>query len=372
MTEAANKIRVCFIAPKAYPIFNPQVEKVFGGAEVDLYLLATELAKDGNYQVSFVVADYGQPDGEMREDVRLVKSLAWGQNALVGGIKVWRAMKRADADIYVHEACSLGTTLAAAFCRLYGRKFVYRTAHTNETDGTYFRKHPVRQYFVRWAFLRADALITQNEKDVEDALRTIGRKPCVIRNACRLSDATGDNKQGFLWAARSLPIKRPELFLELAKAFPDTSFTMICPQGSGDRRYDELVQAAGQIGNLHFIQQVPFQEIDRYFERAAVFVSTSDAEGFPNTFVQACKSATPILSLRVNPDGFLDAYDCGRCADGDWERFCRMARELYDTPMGRELGLNGKSYIRRFHDINDIIQTYKQIFIGLLGKVNSR
>lgn len=35
--------KVCFIAPKAYPLFNPDVKKVFGGAEVDLYFLATVL-----------------------------------------------------------------------------------------------------------------------------------------------------------------------------------------------------------------------------------------------------------------------------------------------------------------------------------------
>ena len=39
-------IKVCFIAPKAYPIFNPAIREVFGGAQLDLYLLATELAKE--------------------------------------------------------------------------------------------------------------------------------------------------------------------------------------------------------------------------------------------------------------------------------------------------------------------------------------
>ena len=33
-------------SPKAYPLFNRQVEAYFGGAEVDLYFLATELAKE--------------------------------------------------------------------------------------------------------------------------------------------------------------------------------------------------------------------------------------------------------------------------------------------------------------------------------------
>ena len=53
-------IRVCFVVLKAYPLFNPKVEKIFGGAEVDAYFLATELAKNRDFKVSLVVGEYGQ------------------------------------------------------------------------------------------------------------------------------------------------------------------------------------------------------------------------------------------------------------------------------------------------------------------------
>jgi len=368
VSEQSKKIRVCFIAPKAYPIFSPVVEKVFGGAEVDLYLLATELAKDERYEVSFVVGDYGQKDGEVREGVRLYKSVKTDRFMLLEGAKVWRALRRADADIYMHEACSLGTTLAAIFCRRFGREVVYRTASSREVDGGYFRHKPFRGMFVKWAFGAANVMIVQNDQDAENAMRTIGREVSVIRNICRVSSEGLGKKEGILWAGRSLRVKRPDLFLELARAFPDRRFVMICQQGSGDASYEQLVKEAGRIGNLTFIRRVPYQEIDRYFERAAVFVNTSDSEGFPNTFVQAAKSGTPILSLRVNPDGFLDAQHCGRCADGDWERFCDLLRELADTPLGAELGRNGQDYIRYYHDIETIIRQYKEMFAGLMEK----
>ena len=77
---------------------------------------------------------------------------------------------------------------------------------------------------------------------------------------------------------------------------------------------------------------------------------------------------TANISLRVNPDGFLDAQHCGRCADGDWERFCDLLRELADTPLGAELGRNGQDYIRYYHDIETIIRQYKEMFAGLMEK----
>ena len=63
------KIRVCFISPKVYPIFNRSMSHVFGGAEVDLYMLSTELAKDDHFSVSVIAGDYGQDDIETIENV---------------------------------------------------------------------------------------------------------------------------------------------------------------------------------------------------------------------------------------------------------------------------------------------------------------
>ena len=71
--EAVQPIRVCFIILRAYTLFNPDVKDVIGGAEVDLYLLATELAKDKKFEVRFVVGDYGQKQIEVRENVTIIK-----------------------------------------------------------------------------------------------------------------------------------------------------------------------------------------------------------------------------------------------------------------------------------------------------------
>lgn len=362
MNEQNKKIRVCLVSPKAYPLFNPDIESVFGGAEVDLYLIAAELAKDPAYDVRFVVGDYGQPDREVRENVTLFKSLNVEKSYVAQGHKVWAAMRRADADIYMHEACSLGTTLIALFCRLNGRRFVYRTAHSYETEGTYFKENPLRGIFVKWAFKQAAPLITQNDEDVQALLRTLKLPSIVIRNACRIHDSLPQKVGTILWVARSLPIKRPDLFLELAKELPQQSFVMICPEGVGDDRYGQLVAEAEKTKNLTFYKQVPFQEIDRYFEKAAVFVCTSDAEGFPNTFVQSSKAAAAILSLNVNPDNFLTTNNCGYCADGNWDAFVGTLKDWMATGAPARLGQNGRAAIQNNNDLKQIIRQYKTVF----------
>jgi len=363
--EAVQPIRVCFIILKAYPLLNPDAKGVIGGAEVDLYLLSTELAKDKNFDVSFVVGDYGQESIEVHEGVTVIKSVDISKNLFLGSWRIWRALRRANAHIYLGKAFSLNTFLQALFCRIHKRKYVYRTAHSNECDGTNISKHPFRSKAVIWAVRTASKVLTQNHTDAKNLLKTVNISSKVVRNGCRLKPLHKTVRNVILWAGRSGPLKKPYLFLDLARQMPELSFTMICQRNVGDMNYDRLVKEAGKVDNLQFLRRVPYHEIEDYFERAKVFVSTSDAEGFPNTFIQACKCATPVLSLNVNPDGFLDEYNCGISCGGDWDKFTDSLKIMLQKERYIELGKNGRKYVEKNHDINKIIEQYKSCFIQL-------
>lgn len=336
------RIRVCFIAPKAYPVFNPAVQGVLGGAEVDLYLLATELAKDKKFTVTFLAADYGQQEAETIEGVRIIKTLDFKKSFLVGAIKVWRGLRKADAGIYFQEAASWGTFLVALFCKLHKRIFLYRTASEQECNGTYLKQRYFAGRAFRWSLRNAAETIVQNETDKKDIERTIGICPLVLPNAHRLPVLHAVRKDIILWVGRSAQFKRPELFIDLAEKMPDEKFVMICQHATGDENYEELLTHAGTVKNLQFIERVPFAETDRYFQRAKVFVNTSESEGFPNTFIQACNYAVPILSLNVNPDGFLDKHNCGQCCEDQFGKLVDSLRFMLAENRFIELGKNAR------------------------------
>lgn len=358
-------IRICFIAPKAYPLFNPDVKGVFGGAEVDLYSLATELAKDENFAVSFITADYGQKRIETIECVRIIKSIDFRKNPLIGAIRVWQALRKTNAQIYFHEAASPGTFLIALFCKLHKRIFIYRTASQRECDGTYSRLHFLAGKAFRWSLRKAAQVIVQNQADKEALKRTANIDSTVIPNAHHLPVLTESKKDIILWVGRSSPFKRPELFIDLAEELPNERFVMICQRATGDSNYEQLVAKAGKIDNLDFIERVPFGEVDSYFERAKLFINTSHSEGYPNTFIQACKCATPMLSLRVNPDNFLNNFGCGICADDNWEEFLSKLEVLLKPTERKRYGENGRKYAEQNHNIERIIEEYKKIFSSL-------
>lgn len=354
-------INVCFVSPKAYPLFNSTVKGVFGGAEVDLYLLATELAKDKDFEVSCITADYNQPEIEHIENVKIIKSLNFKQNQITGAAKIWKAMKKANARIYMLETLSLGVPLAGMFCRLHKRALIYRTASTRECNGTYLRQHPLLGRLI-FHFLRtSNAVIVQNASDKNELLSNAKINSKVIPNGQRLPEHMTARKKSILWVGRSAHVKRPELFLELAKRL-DVPFTMICQKATGDNNYQNLVAKAKQIENLTFIEQVPFAEIDTFFRDAKVLVNTSDSEGFPNTFIQAAKHATPIVSLNVNPDNFLEKHNCGIHAKGDMNQMVESLASLLEGGRLPELGQNARQYVRKYHDVEQIIAQYKNLF----------
>jgi len=358
-------VRVCFVCPKAYPLFNRSVERVFGGAEVDLYYLATELAKDYGFSVSCVVADYGQPDVETIENVELIRSINFGKNAITGAIRIWRALRKADADIYIIKTASMGVPLVAAFCRLYNKTFIYRTAHSCECDGTYLRNHKFAGRLFADSLRSAKIVFTQNASDKEKLKATIAVDAQVMPNGHRLFEPASSQRNSILWVGRSADFKRPQLFLDLAEKFPDEKFVMVCQQATGDKRYAQLHARAETISNLQFHQRIAFDEIDRCFQDAKIFVNTSTAEGFPNTFIAASMQSAAIVSLNVNPDGFLDKYSCGISCSDDISKLNEAVGFMLSSQRYIELGLNGRKYVEENHDIAKIIERYKHILLQL-------
>ncbi|MBE0534892.1 MAG: glycosyltransferase [Phycisphaerae bacterium] len=366
MVSGNDPIKVCFVCPKVYPIFDSACAEVFGGAEVDLYNLGTELAKDPAFDVSFVAADYGQPAQMHAEGVTLIRGLDFKRGPLAGALKLWQAMKQADAEIYMLKTVSMGVPLVAWFCRHYGKAFVYRTASALESNGQYVHRHRTMGKLFLWSLKRADLIFTQNQVDCDNLMSTSHLRSVMVRNGHRLEAAQNGRRDSVLWVGRSDPVKGPQKFIELARRTPCERFVMICQRATGDASYGGLVQQAEEIGNLTFIERVPFHQTDAYFQAARVLVNTSDSEGFSNTFIQACRWAVPILSLNVNPDDFLNRWSCGICCHSDENRLAQGLRALLESDRYVEIGQNARKYAEANHDITKIVDVYKELFRKLV------
>ncbi len=364
-----KKIKVCFVSIDIYPLFNTQSTGVQGGSEVDFYMIATELAKDTRFQVSIVTGDFGQQEIETADNITVYKAAGIRKNLFLGAMSLWKAMRRADADVYFKKGASVTTDMVALFCRFNDKSFFLRTGHDIDCDGSYLRQYPLRGKSYLWSLKQAKYVFVQKTSDVNNLFRTTRVNAIAVPNGHRISDSPGQlQRDSILWVGRSADFKQPQLFINLAKQISAEKFIMICQQTKGDNYYNSLVSLSEGVANLKFLKYVPFHEIKDYFWRAKVFVNTSQAEGFANTFIQAGKCAVPILTLNVNPDGFLEKYNCGICCNGDMDKMAAALKYLLEQNRYIEIGLNAKKYVEQNHDITKIIERYKQHFVEAVTK----
>lgn len=371
-----EKPSVCFLAPAAWPVISGDRSiKTAGGAEVQMGFLARAFAKAG-YRVTMICMDYGQKDGIEIEGVRVLK-----MHKPEGGIPVlrfvhprftslWRAMRRADAGIYYQRAAGVHTGYVAAFCRWYGRSFVFAAAHDTDLDPACPLFHYRRDKAIyRWGLSHADAVVVQNPVQKELCESKHGRDALLVRSCYAPPPGARNDPGGYvLWVSTMRRWKRPELFIELARRLPQYRFRMV-GGGDGDAYYSALRNQATTVPNLEFVGFVPHADIEREFDGARVFVNTSEHEGFPNTFLQAWARGVPCAS-------FVDA---GSTVDGqtvlsralDVDGLTKAVDGLMsDDRMWREAGLRSANCYTNQHSVEVAQMAYDKIFHDLLTRTN--
>jgi hypothetical protein len=118
--EGARKPHICFVAPMTWPVLSGDRDiRVVGGAEVQQSQLARGLARRG-YRVSMVSIDYGQPDRTEIDGITIYNMHKPSEG--IPGLRylhprltsLWRALTRADADVYYQRSAAAYTGYVAA------------------------------------------------------------------------------------------------------------------------------------------------------------------------------------------------------------------------------------------------------------------
>ena len=374
-----NIRHVGFIAPNVYPLFDPSVNGIFGGGEVDLYSISTFLAASPNTKVTFYVGDYGQKDIEVFENVTCVKIKHFGRldknfkEKIAYHLALIKMLRTSDVDVMFTEMASeLVGYIAFFFLKRKGKRFIHRLA-SNKDTGIYLPE----KYGSKWKYKsyiygikRASEVIVQTKDQEDELYRYLSLHSSIIGNGQWILDNDLRVKEeSVLWVSRCHPVKQGNLYYELAKSNPDVKFIMIMPvyKNTLDKSFvDETVvwlDKAKKLSNFTYIERVPFGEIQTYYDRAKVFVNTSSVEGFPNAFVQACMGATPILSLNVDPDEFISNHSLGRSFNGNLEEMSNYIKEVFSDSQAKQIeyesmSKNAKQYVLDHNNIEVVGQKY--------------
>ena len=360
--------KVTFVSINSYGLFNEKCKQTFGGAEVQIYLLAKELAKDKNYDVSVIVGDFGQKKVELYDDVRVVKAYSLKKtffNYLFAPFKLFFSLKKLNPDVVVQRSAAAETGVCAFFCKIFRKKFIYSVAHDMDVSGE-FASRGITGRIYNYGLKNASKIIFQNIDQVklyEKLKKKSIKNPTIIKSGYGIKKTDISKKEYILWVSRSDSWKQPELFLELAMEFLNEKFVMIMPKSSNVKLWNRIYQDSKHIKNLEFIEKVPFSQIYEYFNRAKIFVNTSKYEGFPNTFIQACMGGTPIVSLNVNPDDFLEKNKVGFHSQNFENLKDDMSELLGNKNIYKEYSQNSLYYVKEYHNIQKIIDKWKNEFL---------
>ena len=366
-------LRVCFINPLGYPLFFPErsSDGSFGGAEIQLHHIAVELAKDKNYEVTTIVESDRNAELGAKASVRLlgVKPIHPLTNKLRSRIpslswNYFQALNHANADVYVQRGGAVLTGEVGLFCRLRKRKFLFMSAHEWDCDRAHQRGRDwLCGRFYNFGLRSARRILSQSEEHHQLLLQHYNLESQVFNIVYPEDKPDGSyHKRTVLWVGRCLEWKQPKLFLEVAQALPDFKFVMVCPYQGGSRRlFDETKKLGQQLDNLVFEGRVPFPEMERYFGEAKVYVNTSVAEGFPNTFIQAARQGTPIVSLNVDPDGILEREKIGFFSRGDLRLCIEQLRDLLsDFGLWQQYSKNCVRLFQKHHLVSNEIGIFKR------------
>lgn len=365
-----SKTTVCLVAPLAYALFNPQSKIVFGGAEVQLFQLANQLAKNPRYDVNVLVATDGAIGTERYGAVTVHCAYTLRKSAtnyLRSPLRIYRTLKRVRPAIVIQRGAGAETGICAAYCTRNRSALIFSIAHEIDVNGTYAKRGVFGKLYT-YGLDRARHIIVQNED--QRGMLTTWRKPRVpmtlIKTGYPIRPVKAKDKRGVLWVARSDSWKRPEVFIELARAYPQVPFTMVMPKSADTATWERTHALAKGVANLELIEHVPFAEIQGRFDRAAVFVNTSINEGFPNTFVQSWLGSTPVVSLKVNPDGILERTRGGYGCDDDKKLFItKVGAILKDQSLATRLGKNGLTHVAKDHDITKTAKQWSAVIDSL-------
>lgn len=280
------------------------------------------------HEVIFVTQDFGQDDEVHTGGFTIYKTFREDSGLPVIRYfhprlsTLWRALLRADADVYYTRGASFLPSVLALFCRRHGKKFIFACASDTDFMPDKLLIPTFRDKLLyRLGLRQACKVIVQSQHQKTLLQKNFHMEGIVIHNFLDEKSRGGRVSSGefILWVSTIREIKQPMHFIRLAEAFPSNMFVMI---GGMDRfspgLFEELKERALNVPNLKFLGFQPFHKTEECFDRAKVFVNTSKYEGFPNTFLQAWRRGIPVISY-VDPDDLIKKNRLGYAVGSEKE-----------------------------------------------------
>ena len=318
---------VCIVAKYFY------AERI-GGAEVQAWLLAQELARRGVTVAYICESLTGRGNTtQIIDGVEVIWLFPRSHLDLLNLPQYWRALSRLNPEIVIHRYTSGYESVIGRYCRRNSAKFIWICTDNAAPIRNYFvtRQREILKRHARPLYKRLVLLLhawakdrsreygmqfvthpcVQNPIQQDTFISNFGRRPFRFPSG-HIIPATVPNKDSppvVLWVGGFSKVKRPELFLRFVKKCDDLELDFIMISKAAPKNVHTSLEPFYEYLKIQprfkWLTDLSFETALSWFDRASIFVSTSESEGFPNTFIQAWSRGVPVVSFDVDPDDVL-------------------------------------------------------------------
>jgi glycosyltransferase involved in cell wall biosynthesis len=161
--------------------------------------------------------------------------------------------------------------------------------------------------------------------------------------------------------------KRPEMFFDLARKFPEVHFIAIgrSRDGKWDSYLREKYSNTPNLEMTGFVDQFTSNLHTQILEKSWIMINTATREGLANSFLEASAHRCAILSF-VDPDGFATQFG-HRVENDDFEEGLKV---LLEKNRWKEKGQRGYEYVKDLFELNRSIEQHINCYKETLEKAS--
>jgi Glycosyltransferase len=360
-----HKKKIVIVAPNIAPLLYAAQFGGAGGAERQLALIAKGLSDKG-YEIVFICKEYTgnanlKTDAGWRTRFNAFRYFGGNKAYLfTDGRQLVHLLKKEKPDFIMMRAG--GALLMAPlllYKLLYGGKlinFVQIDREVGPVSVNYKGREKLRARLYQWMLRKADIIFCQSQLQKQLVAKYIKRDAVQIDNICgniwMNNETVAVGEFDVFWAGNTTFQKRFDRVVKLAEMLPDIHFK-IAMNGCTEK------PALVNHHNIDFLGQVSPVQIESYFKSCRLFLNTSVAEGFPNTFLQAWYYGKPVVTAGIDPDGVITQESIGEVinvnGDDDMSSVASVIKGLLSNQERyQQISENARSFVQKNRSIEEV------------------
>jgi len=268
-------------------------------------------------------------------------------------VRLYCILKQLNADIVVQIVAGAYTGIVAAYCKMQRVPMMWLLASDSDVslDANVGLDGPFRRVdlpLFRYGARSATNVVAQTYQQAEKLQEVYGRAPLeVIYSFHEKLGHQVKKRDRFtvVWIGNVKPLKRPELFIQLASKMQGFGIEFKLAGRIGTSTWCAgIARSMDGIHGLEYLGELDMDGVNELLESSHLLVNTSTYEGLPNVFIQAWMREVPTMSLGVDPDNIIRHESVGAVCASIEEMEQRIHEVFHDPRRRNEMGKRARRF----------------------------